>query len=379
LSPVSMGEDHDSAITRSPAHDLASDAARHAGEEARGDSRCVGRELGVATAWRASFLDSIYANHSEWLRRFCEPRMNMTPIDNPLKRPSPHPICLLIPSADEDELQDLTDDIRAHGLIDPIVLFEGMILDGRNRAAACERAGVAPRYVRFGGGREDALILVVSHNLKRRHLSKQAIADALVAAEDFNLHYALAEPAADEGGAKAGAGAPGAKSVIKITEPRTASSRKLAAAIGGLVSHVMIAATRKVKEKGEPELQEAVKRGRIGVQDAAKAADLPPERQKAIAASPKPRRAAAEAAEAAKNAASGAAGAGPGSEGRRQASLRKAWEGAKALRGLWKSADDRTREWFVGAVLFESDEAAEADRLATNGLSSPTPIAGPKP
>ena len=126
--------------------------------------------------------------------------MKMTPVDNPPAWPAPHPICLLIPSADEDELQDLTDDVRAHGLIDPIVLFEGMILDGRNRAAACERAGVAPRYVQFGGGREDALILVVSHNLKRRHLSKQAIADALVAAEDFNLHYdyGLAEPADNE-------------------------------------------------------------------------------------------------------------------------------------------------------------------------------------
>ena len=82
--------------------------------------------------------------------------MKLTPVDSPPARPDAHPICLLIPSADEDELQNLTDDIRAHGLLDPIVLFEGMILDGRNRAAACERAGVAPRYVRFAGDREDA-------------------------------------------------------------------------------------------------------------------------------------------------------------------------------------------------------------------------------
>ena len=117
------------------------------------------------------------------------------------------------------------------------------------------------------------MILVVSHNLKRRHLTKQAIADSLVAAEDFNLHYTLPEP-----GAAAAADGPDAQSVIKITEPKTASSRKLAQAAGRVVSHVMIAATRKVKEKAEPELQEAVKRGRIGVQDAAKAADLPPEK-----------------------------------------------------------------------------------------------------
>jgi ParB-like chromosome segregation protein Spo0J len=278
----------------------------------------------------------------------------LKPINNPPARPAPHPICLLIPSADEDELQDLTDDIRAHGLIAPIVLFEGMILDGRNRAAACERAGVAPRYVSFEGGREDALILVVSHNLKRRHLTKQAIADSLVAAEDFNLHYTLAEPVA-----AAAADGPEAQSVIKITEPKTASSRKLAQAAGRVVSHVMIAATRKVKEKGEPELQEAVKKGRIGVQDAAKAADLPPEQQKAIAGSPKPRRAAAEAAEAAKSAVSRPGGATPRGEVDRHAALRKAWEAAKALRGQWETADDRTKEWFVGAVLFDSDEDDE--------------------
>ena len=278
--------------------------------------------------------------------------MKLMPVDNPLAPPNPHPICLLIPSADEDELQDLTDDIRAHGLIDPIVLFEGMILDGRNRAVACERAGVAPRYVHFGGGREDALIFVVSHNIKRRHLTKQGIADALVAAEDFNLHYGLAEPAAG----KQAADAPEAGSVIKNTGPKTSSSRRLAEAAGGVVSHAMIAATRKVKEKGEPELQEAVKRGRIGVQDAARAADLPPEQQKAIAASPKPRRAATDAAEAAKKAAARAAAGDP------HAALLNAWELAKALRGLWATADDRTKEWFVSAVLLESDEAPETDR-----------------
>src|SRR5580693_4242697 len=121
--------------------------------------------------------------------------MNVTPIYDLAEQPKPHPICLLMPSADEDELHSLTDDIRAHGLLDPIVLFEKRILDGRNRAAACESAGRQPRYVEFEGTREEALMFVVSHNLKRRHLTKQAIADTLVEAEDFNLHYELGEAA----------------------------------------------------------------------------------------------------------------------------------------------------------------------------------------
>jgi hypothetical protein len=129
----------------------------------------------------------------------------------------------------------------------------------------------------------------------------------------------------------------------------------------------MIAATRKVKEKGEPELQEAVKRGRIGVQDAAKVVDLPPEQQKAIALSPKPRKAAAEAAEAEKIAASPAGGGEPRIVGDRHAALHKAWEGAKALRGLWQTADDRTKEWFIHAILFESDEPGETERTQSSG------------
>ena len=234
-------------------------------------------------------------------------------------------------------MQSLIDDIRANGLLDPIVLFEKRILDGRNRAAACESAGREPRYVEFEGTREEALMFVVSHNLKRRHLTKQAVADTLVNAEDFNLHYELGEPAE--------------RSDFKMSAQKikTASSRDLAKAAAGMVSREMINATRKVKEKAEPELREAVKRGRIGVQDAAKVADLPPDQQKVIAESPKPRRAANVAIEAAKNAAARAAA---GQDDPRVA-LRQAWEKATALRRLWKAADSGTREWFMEAVWFD--------------------------
>ena len=270
--------------------------------------------------------------------------MNLTPTYDPPERPEPHPICLLMPSADEDELQSLTDDIRVHGLLDPIVLFEKRILDGRNRAAACESASRGPRYVEFEGTREEALLFVVSHNLKRRHLTKQAVADTLVDAEDFNLHYELGEPAA--------------RSDIKMSAQKikTASSRDLAKAAGGAVSREMINATRRVKEKAEPELREAVKRGRIGVQDAAKVADLPPDQQKAIAASPKPRRAANVAIEAATAARSLSNEEDP------RVALRKAWERATGLRRLWKAADNGTRDWFMGAVWSDLNEGDDRKR-----------------
>ena len=188
-------------------------------------------------------------------------------------------------------------------------------------------------------------MFVVSHNLKRRHLTKQAVADTLVEAEDFNLQYELGEPATH----------PDIKMSAQTT--KTASSRELAKAAGGAVSREMINATRKVKEKAEPELREAVKKGRIGVQEPPKRR-LPPEQQKAIAASPKPRRAAQDAIEAAKGAATRSAG----DEGDPRAALRKAWEKATALRRLWEAADSGTREWFMDVVWLDPNDADHRTR-----------------
>ncbi|MCC7234893.1 MAG: ParB N-terminal domain-containing protein [Bryobacterales bacterium] len=57
-----------------------------------------------------------------------------------------HPAAELFPMMTEAELRQLAEDIKAHGLADPITMLDGMILDGRNRFEACKRAGVDLRY-----------------------------------------------------------------------------------------------------------------------------------------------------------------------------------------------------------------------------------------
>jgi hypothetical protein len=87
-----------------------------------------------------------------------------------MKRLQLHPACKLFPELPEDELQQLADDIKANGLRNPVVLWGGKILDGPNRVAACERAGIKPRFVEWNG-QGSPIEWVISQNLVRRHLS----------------------------------------------------------------------------------------------------------------------------------------------------------------------------------------------------------------
>lgn len=83
-----------------------------------------------------------------------------------------HPVADLFPMLAEDELAELAEDIKANGLLQPVVLDgEGRLLDGRNRLAACEIAGVEPEFTMVNGNTDpDAYALSV--NIARRHLTK---------------------------------------------------------------------------------------------------------------------------------------------------------------------------------------------------------------
>jgi ParB/RepB/Spo0J family partition protein len=82
-----------------------------------------------------------------------------------------HPVADLFPMLAGDELSELAEDIKARGLLHPIVLdSEGRILDGRNRFAACELAGVEPTFSTYDGEDSDGYALAV--NIQRRNLTK---------------------------------------------------------------------------------------------------------------------------------------------------------------------------------------------------------------
>lgn len=97
-----------------------------------------------------------------------------------------HPISDIFPMLPDRDLQELADDIRKNGLITPILLFEGKILDGRNRARACEMAEIDTKFEVFQGSTvEQALDYVLSANLHRRHLTTMQKYEALEKASDI--------------------------------------------------------------------------------------------------------------------------------------------------------------------------------------------------
>jgi hypothetical protein len=93
-----------------------------------------------------------------------------------------HPFANLFPMVTREHLEELAQDINDLGLLDPIVLYEGQILDGRCRYLACQIASVEPEFQDYVG--DDPLGFVVCRNLHRRHLteSQRAIVAARLAA-----------------------------------------------------------------------------------------------------------------------------------------------------------------------------------------------------
>ena len=81
-----------------------------------------------------------------------------------------HPAAEIFPMMLGSDLDALVADIRDNGQREPVVLHEGLILDGRNRFAACQLLGIEPATMEWdGNGMPETF--VISMNLHRRHLN----------------------------------------------------------------------------------------------------------------------------------------------------------------------------------------------------------------
>ena len=188
--------------------------------------------------------------------------------------PTPsHPVADLFPLMTEAEYTDLVEDIRVHGLREPIWIHQdGRIIDGRNRHRACIEVGIEPAVRTYEGGDDGLVSFVVSLNLKRRHLNESQRAG--VGARVENMTHGGSRPREQDANWHLDLG---------IAHESSAVRRADAAEMLN-VSKRSIARAHKVIDLGVPELVEKMDRGEIAVSTAAVIAEAPEDVQrKAIA------------------------------------------------------------------------------------------------
>jgi hypothetical protein len=167
-----------------------------------------------------------------------------------------HPACAAYPVTSEIELEQLADDIRLNGLIEPITRMpDGSILDGRCRELACRRAGVEPRYETYTG--DDPVRFVIAKNERRRHLSHAQ--RALIAATLANI---------DHGGYRQGQEKVKTfgKDLTLLTQPEAAKLMN--------VSTTSVNDAKAVQTYAVDHVIDMVKSGKLGLQTAATAVRL---------------------------------------------------------------------------------------------------------
>jgi ParB-like chromosome segregation protein Spo0J len=94
-----------------------------------------------------------------------------------------HPLCTLFPRLTGAEFAALKADIVANGQREPVVVHEGLVLDGGNRYQACMEAGIEPVLKEYAG--TDPVAYVLSANLHRRHLTPGQQAAIVASAQDW--------------------------------------------------------------------------------------------------------------------------------------------------------------------------------------------------
>jgi hypothetical protein len=183
-----------------------------------------------------------------------------------LKRFTYHPVCSLFPLMNKEDLRALAEDIKANGQLEPVVMHEGRVLEGRNRVRACRMAGVKPRTTEWDGN-GSALEFVISKNLARRHLTssqRAAIAVKLLP---------MLEKEARE---RQRAGKRLAKNLAVVSVNGKAS--QIAAKLTRTNSHY-VEQVKRIQAKS-PEVVEKIREGVVKVAEAAELAELPPARLK---------------------------------------------------------------------------------------------------
>lgn len=83
----------------------------------------------------------------------------------------------LLPPLTDDERSELESDIKKHGVLSPIITWNGFIIDGHNRYEICQRNGIeipATKELEFAN-KSDVMDWIIKHQTGRRNLTKSQL------------------------------------------------------------------------------------------------------------------------------------------------------------------------------------------------------------
>jgi ParB-like chromosome segregation protein Spo0J len=150
--------------------------------------------------------------------------------------PQIHPAAAVFPMLSDDELKVLADDIKANGQREPIIKTPlGVIIDGRNRLAACQMLGITPFYKDIILDEGEVASYVISKNIHRRHLTKEKQAYLIVKAMEASTDLAKSARSVkrnDDGRMAGSTKDPAKEAVVQECEKYGISKRTAEKAIG---------------------------------------------------------------------------------------------------------------------------------------------------
>lgn len=175
----------------------------------------------------------------------------------------------IFPEAKPEDYERLREDIRTNGYDrrQPIVIYQGSILDGWNRKRACNELDIDAPSIQFDGTDADAIAFVMRTN-KRRNLNSGQWATVAVEAEE--IMAAIASQAEAERREKIAASRKDeTRQKIAPSEKDNGKTAHKAASLFN-TNRTYVNQAAKIKERA-PDVFEKVKAGRMTMQDAARA------------------------------------------------------------------------------------------------------------
>lgn len=165
-----------------------------------------------------------------------------------------HQLSAAFPAMGEEGFQALKDSVEDIGVQNPVVIYEGEVIDGWHRYSAARELGVLCPMVELPAD-VDPRAFVLAQNRARRHLTASQVAFVVAAVHEWAPAH---RPPAD-------------KSVPGMDFPKTAPELAEIAGVGVRT----IERAKAVVRDGAPEVQDAVKAGEVSVKRAAEIAKRP--------------------------------------------------------------------------------------------------------